>query len=90
MLCYVNVISFLLTIAMFFATIAILIKEPEDCTEYNLRLTLFLILGMHAINTTEQICGLTGLDHIFCGCCCVIGFFLYEIAVLVYMVTVWW
>ena len=48
------------------------------------------MLGMHAINITEAVCGLTGLDHIFCGCICVISFFAYEIAVLIYMQSVYY
>ena len=48
------------------------------------------MLGMHCINALEGVCGLTGLDKIFCGCLCIIGFFVYEIAVLVYMQTVFY
>ena len=43
---------------------------------------------MHAINATEGVCGLTGLDNIFCGCLCIIGFFAYEVAVLAYIQTI--
>ena len=48
------------------------------------------MIGMHVINITEAICGLTHLDKIFCGCICVIGFFLYEVAVLIYMQVVYY
>ena len=47
------------------------------------------MLGMHVINTVEAVCGLTGFDKIFCGCICTVGFFIYEVAVLVYMNTVY-
>ena len=51
---------------------------------------MWLMLGMHCINALEGVCGLTGLDKIFCGCLCVVGFFVYEIAVLVYMQSVFY
>ena len=46
------------------------------------------MIGMHAINALEGVCGLTGLDNIFCGCICIIGFFAYEVAVLCYIQTI--
>ena len=66
-------------------TVIILNTDDGDCPDSNLRLTLYLMIAMHAINATEGICGLTGLDNIFCGCICIIGFFAYEVAVLAYM-----
>ena len=43
------------------------------------------MIGMHGINALEGIMGLAGLDAIFCGCICIIGFFAYEVAVLIYI-----
>ena len=88
-LCIVNIASFVATIACFFATIAVLAIETEECPYSSLRFTLYLVLGMHVINTVEQVCEITQLDHIFCGCICTIGFFLYEVGVVLYMGIVW-
>jgi heme/copper-type cytochrome/quinol oxidase subunit 2 len=33
---------------------------------------------------------MTGLDRICCGCLCIIGFFFYEVAVLVYMQSIFY
>ena len=78
----------MLTVGLAVATLVILKSDPTKCDASALRLTLWLMLGMHVINTVEAVCGLTGLDRIFCGCLCVIGFFVYEVAVLVYMLVV--
>ena len=45
---------------------------------------------MHATNIIEQVCSMTGLDRICCGCICIIAFFFYEIGVLVYMQSVFY
>lgn len=84
-LCYVNLISTLVTVGLVIGTLVILQKEPAVCEGYQLRTTLYLVLGMHATNIIEQVCSMTGLDRICCGCICILGFFLYEVAVLVYM-----
>ena len=75
---------------MLAGTLVILNVEPGECKDSHLRLTLWLMIGMHAINIVESVCGLTGLDRIFCGCICVIGFFAYEVGVLIYMQSVYY
>ena len=89
-LCYVNLVSTLVTVGLVLGTLIILQKEPAVCEGYQLRTTLYLVLGMHATNIIEQVCSMTGLDRIFCGCICILGFFLYEVAVLVYMQSVFY
>jgi hypothetical protein len=89
-LCIANIFSTVITIACGVGTLIILNTETASCNASYLRLTLWLMLGMHAINALEGVCGLTGLDKIFCGCLCVVGFFAYEVAVLVYMQTVFY
>lgn len=86
----VNLISTIVTVGLVIGTLIILNKEPMVCEGYQLKLTLWLMLGMHATNILEQVCSMTGLDRICCGCICIIGFFFYEIAVLVYMQTVFY
>ena len=51
---------------------------------------MWLMIAMHATNIIESVCGLTGLDKIFCGCICVLSFFAYEVGVLIYMQTVFY
>ena len=48
------------------------------------------MLLMHATNIIEAVCQLTRLEKIFCGCICVILFFLYEVTVLVYMQVIFY
>jgi hypothetical protein len=87
-LCYVNLFSTITTVGLLIGTLVVLNIEPGSCTDSTLRLTLWLMIGMHATNILESVCGLTGLDHIFCGCCCVLAFFLYEVGVLIYTQSV--
>ncbi len=47
------------------------------------------MLIMHATNILESVCQLTGFDKIFCGCICCIAFFVYEVAVLIYLQTIY-
>lgn len=89
-LCMVNLISTLVTVGLALGTIVILNKEPGSCEGSPLRLTLWLMLGMHATNIIEQVCSMTGLDTLCCGCCCIIAFFFYEVGVLVYMQSVFY
>ena len=89
-LCYVNLISTIVTAAMLIGTLVILNIEPGNCTDTRLRMTLWFMIGMHAVNITESVCGLTHLDAIFCGCICVVGFFAYEVAVLIYMQIIYY
>jgi hypothetical protein len=89
-LCIVNLVSTVLTVGLAIATLAILKSDPTKCDASHLRITLWLMLGMHLVNTVEAVCGLTGFDKIFCGCICTIGFFVYEVAVLVYMQVVFY
>lgn len=89
-ICFINLFSTIATVALAIGTIWILNLETNSCDHSYLRLTLWLMLGMHATNIIEAVCNLTGLATIFCGCCCVIGFFVYEIAVLVYMNSVFY
>jgi predicted membrane channel-forming protein YqfA (hemolysin III family) len=88
-LCIVNLIATIVTIGLAIGTLVILTTDSSSCTASHLRTTLWLMLGMHVINTVESVCGLTGFDRIFCGCICTVGFFVYEVAVLVYMNTVY-
>lgn len=89
-LCFANLFSTVITIGCAVGTLVILNSETQSCSASYLRLTLWLMLGMHVINITEGVCGLTGLDKIFCGCLCIVGFFVYEVAVLVYMQSVFY
>lgn len=89
-LCFANLFSTVITIACAIGTLIVLNTETESCDASYLRMTTWLMLGMHCINALEGVCGLTGLDKIFCGCLCIVGFFAYEVAVLVYMQTVFY
>lgn len=89
-LCVVNMISTLVTVALAVGTLVILNQDPTSCEGTPLRLTLWLMLGMHATNIVEQVCSMTGLDALCCGCICIIGFFFYEVGVLVYMQSVFY
>ena len=89
-LCYVNLVSTIVTVGLVLGTLIVLNKEPQVCEGYQLKVTLWLMLGMHATNIVEQVCSMTGLDRICCGCICIIGFFVYEIGVLVYMQSVFY
>ena len=93
-ICWVNIISTLVTVGLVIGTLVIVNTEynidpaypnQHNCEGSHLYITMWLMIGMHCINITESVCGLTGLDTIFCGCICIIGFFVYEIAVLIYM-----
>lgn len=89
-LCIANVFSTVITIGCAIGTLVILGTETSTCSETNLRFTNWLMLGMHCINALEGVCGLTGLDKIFCGCLCVVSFFIYEVCVLVYMQSIFY
>ena len=89
-LCIVHTVSTVATCGLAFGTYLLLINNPNDCSNSNLRLTLWLMLAMHATNIIEAVCNLTHLEKIFCGCICVILFFLYEVAVLVYMQVIFY
>ena len=84
-LCLVNFFSTVVTVGLFVGTLVVLHLEPKSCSSSFLRFTLWLMLGMHLTNIIESVCQLTGLEKIFCGCCCVLGFFVYEVAVIFYM-----
>ena len=89
-LCIVNLLTTVITIGLAIATLSILNTETTECEGSSLRMTVWLMLGMHVINIVEAVCGLIGLDKIFCGCCCIIGFFVYEVAVLGYMNSIFY
>ncbi|CDW86201.1 UNKNOWN [Stylonychia lemnae] len=89
-ICLVNLISTIITTALMIGTLVILNKEPEVCKGHQLKITLWLMLGMHATNIIEQVCSMTGLDRWCCGCICILAFFFYELAVLVYMNSVFY
>lgn len=89
-MCYVNLIATIVTIGLAVGTLVVLNQEKGKCSDSNLRLTLWLMLAMHGTNIIEQVCSMTGLDRICCGCICIIGFFFYEIAVLVYMQSIFY
>ena len=57
-LCYMNIFSTVATIGCAVITLFILNSNGESCEGSNLRLTLWLMLGMHVINATEAIFGL--------------------------------
>ena len=85
-LCIYNISSVVITLSCLAGTLIILnTTEQEACSNSWLRITLWLMVGMHGINALEGVCGLTGLDKIFCGCLCVVAFFAYEVAVLAYI-----
>jgi len=85
MLCIINIASTVITTLLAMGTLTVLGIEDESCSTTYLRLTLWLMLGMHATNILESVCQITGLAIIFCGCICNITFFLYEVGVLIYM-----
>ncbi len=87
-LCVANLISAIVTLGCAVGTLIVLNSETASCSGSKMRLTMWAMLGMHAINVTEQLCSMTGLDRVFCGCLCIVGFFLYEIAVLIYMQSI--
>jgi Kef-type K+ transport system membrane component KefB len=90
-ICIVNVISTVATCGLAFGTYLLLINNPGvDCAGSHLRLTLWLMLAMHATNIIEAVCQLTHLEKICCGCICTIAFFIYEVAVLVYMQVIFY
>ena len=89
-MCIVNVISSIVTCGLALGTYLLLINDPTVCKDSNLRITLWLMLAMHATNITEAVCQLTYLEKIFCGCLCVLAFFVYEVAVLVYMQSIFY
>ena len=82
--------STIATVALAMGTLTILAIETESCSTTYLRLTLWLMLGMHITNIIESVCQLTGFSKIFCGCICTISFFVYEVAVLVYMQVIFY
>ena len=81
----VNLCSGLVTLGLFIGTLAILHIEEKSCSTSFLRFTLWLMLALHATNIVESACQVTGLEKLFCCCACVVCFFLYEVAVIVYM-----
>lgn len=96
-LCITNLICTVVTVGLVIGTLVILSTETNlidstsnSCTDSHLRLTLWLMIGMHCTNIIESVCGLTGLDKIFCGCICTLSFFFYEVGVLIYMQTVYY
>ncbi len=89
-LCIVNLTSTIATVGLLVGTLAILNIETASCDATHLRLCMWLMIAMHATNIIESVCGLTGLDKIFCGCICVLAFFAYEVGVLIYMQTVYY
>ena len=52
-LCVVNMISTVVTVGLLLGTLLILQKEPLVCEGYQLKMTNWLLIGMHAINIVE-------------------------------------
>jgi flagellar basal body-associated protein FliL len=84
MLCIINVLSTVVTTGLAMGTLIVLNMEEDNCAT-RLRLTLWLMLIMHATNILESVCQLTGLEKLCCGLLCCLAFFVYEVAVIVYM-----
>ena len=84
-LCIYNLIATAITIACAVATLIILKTDDSHCSDVNLNWVLYAMFGMHIINSVEQVCGITGLDKICCMCLCTLIFFIYEVAVLLWM-----
>jgi hypothetical protein len=55
-LCIVHTVSTVATCGLAFGTYLLLINNPNDCPDSNLRLTLWLMLAMHATNIIEAVC----------------------------------
>ena len=96
-LCWINVFSVVVTFGLVAGTLTILGTEynklypkSQECNDSGLRNCLWAMVGMHVINITEGICGITRLDKLCCGCICIIGFFVYEVAVLIYMQVIFY
>lgn len=49
----VSLISTIITVALAIGTLVVLKKEPQVCEGYQLKVTLWLMLGMHATNIVE-------------------------------------
>lgn len=90
-LCYFNIVSTLCTSALAAGTLIVINMDGYSyfCNT-KLTITLYLMLAMHATNILENICQLTSLEKLCCGLLCVLGFFIYEVAVITYMNVVWW
>jgi hypothetical protein len=85
-MCVYNLTNTVVSIALGAATFFILNGNPEAlCDGINIRICLWLIMGMHVINAIEAVLDFTYLDEIICCCCCVLGFAAYEVGVLIYM-----
>ena len=89
-LCWINIIATVVTVFLVVGTLHVLNAEEASCKGTYLRLTLWLMLIMHATNILESVCQLTGLNKIFCGCFCTLAFFLYELGVLTYMQSIFY
>ena len=85
-LCIYNFSLTIIEIGLAIATFYIVWGYGYECTNGpNMNLVIWLIFGMHLINSIEAVFKASGLASVFCGPICRIGFFVYEIAVLVYM-----
>jgi hypothetical protein len=92
-LCYVNLITTVITVGLAVYTAQLIVNDETLCQkgDININITMKLMFGMHVTNAFEAIASLTWLDKVIaalCGCCCTCIFFIYEIAVLTYMMTI--
>jgi hypothetical protein len=55
-LCYVHAISTVATCGLAFGTVLLLQNDPTVCSDSQLRLTMWLMLAMHATNIIEALC----------------------------------
>lgn len=87
-LCKVYFCALLLTIGLATFTFFTLKNTPsEGCPGTWVRNSLYLVLAMHATNIIQQVCTITGLENFCCSALCNLCFDVYEIAVLIFMMS---
>ena len=87
--CIFNTVASIVSIALAISTFFIVYDYPDNCSQSDLKLTLYLVMLMHILNAGETLMNLCGLEKVVCGCKTACAFFLYEIATLVYMQVIY-
>lgn len=73
------------SIGLAVGTYLILDYSEFNCDASNLRLPLWMVFGMHIVNSCETILNLTGFERKLCTTPILCGFFIFQLVVLVYM-----
>ena len=74
-----------LSIGCAVGTYLVLDYSEFDCDVTPLRLPLWMVFGMHIVNSLETLMNLTGLEQKICHTYVLTGFFIFELVVLVFM-----